>query len=72
MARMIASAPILLVRDVVKAAEYFRDRVGFTPDRFWDAPPNFCIVRRDGLALMLSQIGPDDAVTPHWRVVPFM
>jgi catechol 2,3-dioxygenase-like lactoylglutathione lyase family enzyme len=43
----VGSAPVLLVADVVKAADYYRDKLGFTYDRFWGEPPNFVILNRD-------------------------
>ena len=67
--KLIGSAPILLVRDVVAAANYYRDRVGFSYDRFWGEPPCFCILWRDRYHLMLSQVEDEDAVVPHWKVV---
>ena len=48
MARILSGAPVLLVRDVVAAATYFRDQLGFSFDRFWGEPPDFCMVARDG------------------------
>ena len=30
-ARIVGSAPVLLVRDVVASADYFRDRLGMKP-----------------------------------------
>ena len=69
MAKIIASAPVLLVRDVVAAADYFRDRLGFSYERMWGEPPSFCMVQRDGHTVMLSQAPADAALVPHWRVV---
>jgi hypothetical protein len=71
MAKLTASAPILLVADVVASANYFRDRVGFSYDRLWGEPPNFCILYRDGMHLMLSRADPAD-IRPHWQVVDKM
>jgi catechol 2,3-dioxygenase-like lactoylglutathione lyase family enzyme len=67
-ARLTSSAPVLLVRDVVASANYYRDAVGFTYDRFWGAPPDFVILRRDGLHLMLSQSPAGTPIVPHWKV----
>ena len=72
MSKITAVAPVLLVRDVVAAADYFRDRLGFSYDRLWGHPPDFCMVRRDGHTVMLSQAPPDAALVPHWRVVDKM
>ncbi len=68
-ARIRSVAPVLLVRDVVAAADHYRDRLGFAFDRLWGEPPNFCMVRRDGHTVMLSQAPPGATLTPHWRVV---
>lgn len=72
MPELTGSAPILLVKDVVAAANYWRDRVGFSYDRFWGEPPCFCILQRDGLQLMLSQAHDPADVRPHWRAVDKM
>jgi hypothetical protein len=70
--KITASAPILLVKDVVKSAEYFRDKVGFTDQSLYGHPTNFAIIRRDGIALMLSQLGEGQTDIPHWQVVEKM
>jgi hypothetical protein len=72
MAKLTGSAPILLVRNVVDAANYWRDRVGFHYDRFWGEPPCFCILDRDGLRLMLSQVPAGAEWRPHWQIVEQM
>lgn len=72
MAKILSGAPVLLVRDVAAAADYFRDRLGFSYDRIWGEPPGFCMVRRDGQTVMLSQAPPGAALVPHWRVVDKM
>jgi catechol 2,3-dioxygenase-like lactoylglutathione lyase family enzyme len=70
--RIIGSAPILLVRDVVAAAAYYRDRLGFRHERFWGEPPSFCMPVRDGHVVMLSQVDDPQHIVPHYRVVPNM
>lgn len=72
MSRLLSVAPVLLVRDVVAAAEYFRDCLGFGYDRLWGEPPNFCMVRRDGCTIMLSQAPASAGLVPHWRVAEGM
>ena len=67
MPKMLGVAPVLLVRDVVAAANYFRDKLGFAYDRLWGEPPNFCMVRRDGQTVMLSQAPKSAQLIPHWR-----
>lgn len=53
--QLFGIAPYFLVRDVVKAAEYYRDALGFSYPQFWGVPPAFCMPRRDGVTIMLSQ-----------------
>ena len=48
-------APYFFVRDVVTAANYYRDKLGFHYERFWGDPPAFCMVKRCGIVIMLSQ-----------------
>jgi predicted enzyme related to lactoylglutathione lyase len=50
-----AVAPYFLVGDVVATANYYRDKLGFTFERFWGDPPCFCMVTRGGVVIMLSQ-----------------
>jgi len=69
MPQIRAVAPVLLVRDVVAAADYYRDKLGFTHDRLWGEPPNFCMVERDGITVMLSQAPANANLLPHWQVV---
>jgi predicted enzyme related to lactoylglutathione lyase len=72
MPKLTASAPILLVEDIVAAANYYRDRVGFSYERFWGEPPCFCILERDGMHLMLSRANDQADVRPHWKAVDKM
>ncbi|PTY05138.1 bleomycin resistance protein [Opitutaceae bacterium EW11] len=67
-ARLVGSAPVLLVRDVVKSANYYRDALGFTYDRFWGDPPAFVILSRDGMHLMLDQAPAGHVIVPNWQV----
>ncbi len=70
--KIIGSAPILLVADVQKSAGYYRDKLGFTYDRIWGEPPCFCMPRRDGHIVMLSQVDDPKHIVPHYKVVPNM
>lgn len=67
MPKVTASAPVLLVADVQAAAAFYRDRLGFTVERFWGDPPSFCMPRRDGLIIMLSQVPADAPVDTEFR-----
>jgi catechol 2,3-dioxygenase-like lactoylglutathione lyase family enzyme len=57
--RIVNASPILLVADVVKAAAYYDDKLGFRAPRFWGEPPTFCIPQRDRCTVMLNQVGRD-------------
>jgi uncharacterized glyoxalase superfamily protein PhnB len=55
MPRVTGIAPYFLVADVVKAAEHYRDRLGFTiRGYFFEDPPVFAMVGRDDQIIMLS------------------
>ena len=69
MVQIAGIAPVLLVKNVVESADYYRDRVGFMYDRFWGDPPSFCMVKRDGFIIMLSQVGEGTDITPNWKIV---
>lgn len=53
---LIGSAPLFLVADVVRAAAYYRDVLGFSYERLWGEPPCFCMPKRDGFIVMLQQV----------------
>ncbi|MBI3830191.1 MAG: VOC family protein [Planctomycetes bacterium] len=63
-----AIAPYLFVDDVVKSANWYRDKLGFGFDRLWGEPPCFAIVRRDGVCVMLKQM--PGQVRPNAKVDP--
>jgi hypothetical protein len=66
-AELIASAAVLLVKDVVAAANHYRDTMGFDYDRFYGEPPGFVIVARDDMYLMLKRAAAE-LVVPHHAV----
>lgn len=58
-------APLFLVGDVVATANFYRDKLGFGYERFWGDPPAFCMVKRAGIVIMLSQVGVAGAGHPN-------
>ena len=70
--KIIGSAPILLVKDVVASANYYRDKVGFNYDMMWGEPPGFCILDRDGFHLMLKQVEDEKFIVPHYKAAKNM
>ena len=67
-ARLIGSASVLLVRNVVNAANYYRDAMGFSYGKLWGEPPSFVILNRDGMHVMLKQVVDDKCIVPHWTI----
>lgn len=52
-------APTFFVADVVKAAAYYDEKLGFKTAQFWGVPPTFAIPTREQLHVMLSQQPPE-------------
>ena len=50
--------PQFTVPDVVRTAEYYRDVWGFRIAGYWQDPPVFAIVERDGVELFFNQARP--------------
>ena len=70
--KIVGCAPILLVKDVVASANYYRDKVGFQYEQFWGDPPAFCILERGSFHIMLSLSEDESKIVPHWKVVKNM
>ncbi len=68
-AKITGSAPILLVANVEKSAEYYRDKIGFKINQTYGEPPNFSILSRDGFHLLLSGVADPKHIVPHYKVV---
>ncbi|MFL5387053.1 MAG: VOC family protein [Longimicrobiaceae bacterium] len=59
-------APFFIVRDVIPAIAFYRDRLGFEVTFLGpDDGPYFAMLRRDGVRLMLKAITPDVLPTPN-------
>lgn len=52
--RLTMAVPRLVVQDIVKTAEYYRDRLGFQIDNYWRKPPIQALLSRDGVQLSLD------------------
>ena len=63
-------APYFVVDDVVATAHYYRDKLGFQYERFWNEPPSFCMVHRNGVVIMLSQLEQTGVMRPNHTVDP--
>lgn len=62
----LRTSPFFLVRDVVAAGEYYRDKLGFGGLSFWGEPECFCIARMGEASVMLSQPQQPLTITPNW------
>jgi len=63
--QLLAVAPFIFVADVIRAASYYRDVLGFAFDRLWGEPPCFCMPHRDGLTIMLSEVADKARIQPN-------
>src|SRR5262245_30643889 len=63
-------APYFIVDDVVATANYYRDKLGFSYERFWNDPPSFCMVTRSGIVIMLAQLETTGVMRPNRIVDP--
>jgi hypothetical protein len=55
----LEAAPFLLVDDVVKSGEYWRDVLSFNLGRYFGDPPAFTIMQRNTARVMLRQVAVD-------------
>jgi hypothetical protein len=59
----LEAAPFLLVDDVVRSSEYWRDVFGFNLGRYFGNPPGFTIMQRNTARVMLRQAKSPAAVS---------
>ncbi len=67
--KITGSAPVLLVSDVIKSAEWYRDKLGFSFEKYFGEPPSFCILDRNGFRLMICQVNNITDIRPNWKIV---
>jgi predicted enzyme related to lactoylglutathione lyase len=70
-ARLTGISPVLLVADIERAVEYYRDRLGFTCEVHND-PPDFAVAERDEAVILLALAEDASRLVPHWKVVDKM
>ena len=68
MAALTGISPVLLVADLDRAVEYYRDRLGFTCEVF-GRPPDFAAARRDKAVILLALCNEPERIVPNWRIV---
>jgi predicted enzyme related to lactoylglutathione lyase len=64
-------SPVLLVSDLDRSVEYFRDRLGFSCEVYGD-PPNFAAATRDNATILLALTDQPERIVPHWHIVKNM
>lgn len=67
--KITGSAPVLLVSDVIKSAEWYRDKLGFSYEKYFGEPPSFCILDRNDFRLMICQVKNQKDIRPNWKIV---
>ena len=66
-ARFYRSDPHFVVEDVVAAAEYYRDVLGFEIRGVFFEPPVFAMVGRDNVVIQFGKVDRGVAVAPNRR-----
>ena len=65
LAQLLRAAPYFLVRDPVAAASHYTTVLGFRWEYTGGEPPEFVIVSRDGLPLMLKRAPRPEDIVPN-------
>ena len=66
--KLFTVAPYFIVDDILQSAAFYRDKLGFQFDRIWGQPPQFVIVHRDDVYIMLKSIGSAGNSRPNHTV----
>ena len=61
-------SPVLLVADVQRSVEYYRDRLGFEVETYGD-PPDFIAASRDGATILMGLCSEPERIVPNWKIV---
>ena len=64
-ARLTRSAPYFPVTDVARAAAHYERVLGFQTEYSAGSPPEFAIVTRDGLSIMLRRVADAHRLSPN-------
>ncbi len=65
--QLLRSAPYFPVADVDQSANYYQRLFGFQREYAAGTPPQFAIVSRDGLSIMLRLVSAPDKISPNER-----
>ena len=64
-AQLLRSAPYFPVADVGRSAQYYERVLGFRSEYSAGAPPQFAILSRDGLSVMLRLVPAPERIRPN-------
>ena len=67
MPSITAAATILLVKNVVDSASWYRDKLGFSLVDYYGDPTGFAIIQRDGHYLMFHTVD-EKLIQPNWKI----
>ena len=67
--RLTGSSAVLLVADIERSVEYYRDRLGFTCEVHGE-PPDFVVATRDEVKILMALCEEPERIVPNWRIVP--
>ena len=70
-AKLTASAPVLLLKDVMESAKWYVEKLGFENPEFFGEPPSFCILHRNGFRIMFSKAD-ENKIIPNWKITDKM
>ena len=59
---------MLLVADVDRAVEYYRDRLGFECEVYGE-PPDFVVANRDQATILMALCREPERIVPNWKIV---
>jgi predicted enzyme related to lactoylglutathione lyase len=65
--RLTGVSPVLLVADIERSLDYFREKLGFETEAYGD-PPDFAAVRRDDAAILLALTDRAEQIVPNWKI----
>ena len=65
--QLLRSAPYFPVADLGRSATHYERVFGFRPEYIGGNPPEFAILSRDGLAVMLRLVASPERISPNER-----
>jgi predicted enzyme related to lactoylglutathione lyase len=67
--RLTGSSAVLLVSDIGRAVDFWRDGLGFECQTYGE-PPDFATASRDDAVVLLALCNDPAAIVPNWKLVP--